>query len=195
MRRNMLKVTSLVLILVLIGSTALAASLSDVLSYEKGQGYSVKSTTTNTGKKICYYIESTTGTDKLVWTSTTKTFTVSVSAKTKKAKLRATYAHIAKMYSWQAAYYKIDGVKTYGYKSSSPKTAYSTLSAYRTAVQNRVDYLAKKRTYILNTSSMKFHLSTCSDASRIAAKNKDTVKLTRDSVLNKGYTPCKHCNP
>ena len=80
MRRNMLKVTSLVLILVLIGSTALAASLSDVLSYEKGQGYSVKSTTTNTGKKICYYIESTTGTDKLVWTSTTKTFTVSVSA-------------------------------------------------------------------------------------------------------------------
>ena len=50
-------------------------------------------------------------------------------------------------------------------------------------------------TYILNTNTMKFHLPSCKHADEIADHNKLLSNETRDIILEKGYVPCKICNP
>lgn len=50
-------------------------------------------------------------------------------------------------------------------------------------------------TYILNTSSKKFHLPTCSSVNRMAEKNRREVTKGRDDLLYEGYSPCAVCNP
>lgn len=50
-------------------------------------------------------------------------------------------------------------------------------------------------TYILNTNTMKFHLPSCKHANEIADHNKLLSNETRDIILEKGYVPCKICNP
>lgn len=49
--------------------------------------------------------------------------------------------------------------------------------------------------YILNISSGKFHLPSCSSVSDISAQNKEETTLDRDSLLEQGYVPCKRCHP
>lgn len=50
-------------------------------------------------------------------------------------------------------------------------------------------------TYILNTNTMKFHLPSCKHANEIADHNKLLSNEIRDTILEKGYVPCKICNP
>lgn len=50
-------------------------------------------------------------------------------------------------------------------------------------------------TYILNTSTKKFHNPGCSSASRIKAENRDAYTGTRDALLEMGYDPCGNCKP
>jgi DNA-entry nuclease len=52
-----------------------------------------------------------------------------------------------------------------------------------------------KTEYVLNTSTKKFHYSWCSSIRTMKAKNKQTFTGTRSQVINKGYQPCKKCNP
>lgn len=49
--------------------------------------------------------------------------------------------------------------------------------------------------YILNTSSLKFHLPTCESASKIIDKNKQTFTGTREELIANGYSPCGSCKP
>lgn len=51
------------------------------------------------------------------------------------------------------------------------------------------------QTYILNTSTMKFHYKWCSSVDEIRASNKMEVKATRSTVVSRGYTACKRCSP
>lgn len=51
------------------------------------------------------------------------------------------------------------------------------------------------RTYVLNTSTKKFHYPSCSDVDKIAPKNYSTFSGTHSQAVAKGYSPCKHCNP
>ncbi len=51
------------------------------------------------------------------------------------------------------------------------------------------------QTYILNTSSKKFHLESCSGAASISAANRDTFTGTYDELIAQGYTPCGICKP
>ena len=53
----------------------------------------------------------------------------------------------------------------------------------------------KTYTYIANTNTKKFHTSYCRDAKMISDKNKKTYICTRDELISKGYSPCKHCCP
>ena len=55
--------------------------------------------------------------------------------------------------------------------------------------------VSPKVTYILNTSSMKFHKPDCSGVKNMSEKNKQEVTCTRDELLDQGYTPCGTCNP
>lgn len=50
-------------------------------------------------------------------------------------------------------------------------------------------------TYILNTSSRKFHLPTCSYAKTIAEKNRQEYTGYRDDLLSDDFTPCGTCKP
>lgn len=52
-----------------------------------------------------------------------------------------------------------------------------------------------KSSYVLNTSTKKFHLPGCRDVSKIAEKNYSTYDGSRDDIVNQGYSPCGHCNP
>lgn len=54
---------------------------------------------------------------------------------------------------------------------------------------------AAQTTYVLNKNTKKFHIPTCSSVSDMKAKNRWDVTLTRQEVIDKGYVPCKRCNP
>ena len=53
----------------------------------------------------------------------------------------------------------------------------------------------KKGRYILNTSSMKFHLPDCPSVKDIASSNKKTYDGSRDGLIKDGYSPCGACRP
>ncbi|MBR3934296.1 MAG: DNA/RNA non-specific endonuclease [Clostridia bacterium] len=50
-----------------------------------------------------------------------------------------------------------------------------------------------EKEYVINKSSKKFHLSTCSGADNIKKENKETTKTTRSELIDNGYSPCKSC--
>jgi len=52
-----------------------------------------------------------------------------------------------------------------------------------------------EKTYIINTSSGKFHKPTCSSVDEMAEYNKREFTGTREDVIAMGYVPCKRCNP
>ena len=50
-------------------------------------------------------------------------------------------------------------------------------------------------TYILNTSSKKFHLPDCSGVASMNPANRQTYVGSREALLDEGYSPCGQCNP
>lgn len=50
-------------------------------------------------------------------------------------------------------------------------------------------------TYILNTSSKKFHDPDCAGAKTMKDENKQTYTGSRDGLIDEGYTPCGTCKP
>ncbi len=53
----------------------------------------------------------------------------------------------------------------------------------------------EEETYVLNTSSKKFHKPSCSGAQNINPENREEVERSRDELINEGYSPCGICNP
>lgn len=53
----------------------------------------------------------------------------------------------------------------------------------------------QEHTYILNTSTGKFHVPGCSQIKKMKEANKSEVTATRSEMLDKGYSPCGRCNP
>ena len=54
---------------------------------------------------------------------------------------------------------------------------------------------AEESHYVLNTSSMKFHLPTCSGVESMSPSNRQDYTGTRQALLEQGYTPCGTCKP
>ena len=50
-------------------------------------------------------------------------------------------------------------------------------------------------TYVLNINSKKFHLPTCSGAANMKAENREESTLSREELIDQGYTPCGTCKP
>ncbi len=50
-------------------------------------------------------------------------------------------------------------------------------------------------TFILNTSTGKFHFPECSAVKKMNDKNREESSLSRDVIASKGYIPCGLCNP
>lgn len=53
----------------------------------------------------------------------------------------------------------------------------------------------EKQTYIVNTSTRKFHKESCENAQSIKPDNKKTYTGYRESLIKNGYSPCSKCNP
>lgn len=53
----------------------------------------------------------------------------------------------------------------------------------------------KERTYILNTSSRKFHKPDCGSVETISPSNKKSYTGTREELINQGYEACGKCKP
>ena len=49
--------------------------------------------------------------------------------------------------------------------------------------------------YILNTSSKKFHLESCTFGQSTSAMNKQYYTGFREDLIDEGYSPCGNCNP
>lgn len=49
--------------------------------------------------------------------------------------------------------------------------------------------------YVLNTSTMKFHRPSCRDVPKIASRNYSTSSQSMDDLISRGYSPCGHCSP
>lgn len=54
---------------------------------------------------------------------------------------------------------------------------------------------AEESHYVLNTSSMKFHLPACSGVESMSPANRQDYTGTRQALLEQGYTPCGTCKP
>ena len=54
---------------------------------------------------------------------------------------------------------------------------------------------AEANTYLLNTSSKKFHMESCAQGQNTKKENAETFRGDRAELLNKGYTPAGCCNP
>lgn len=53
----------------------------------------------------------------------------------------------------------------------------------------------KEHSYVLNTSSKKFHVPSCSSVGKIADNNKEEFTGLRSDLIERGYDPCGNCNP
>lgn len=54
---------------------------------------------------------------------------------------------------------------------------------------------SEEANYIINTNTGKFHIPSCTSASEMAEKNKEKTNLTRDELIEQGYSPCGRCKP
>ena len=50
-------------------------------------------------------------------------------------------------------------------------------------------------TYVLNTSSQKFHKPTCASVSSMSESNKQSYTGSRQALIDQGYEPCGSCKP
>ena len=66
-----------------------------------------------------------------------------------------------------------------------------------TSVSSHKDTGSEEETveYVLNTSTKKFHLSSCRYADTIKETNKEITKKNRENLIDSGYSPCQKCNP
>lgn len=53
----------------------------------------------------------------------------------------------------------------------------------------------KKQTYIINKNTKKFHLTSCSSVKEMDAEYRKKYRGYRSKLINRGYKPCKRCNP
>jgi len=50
-------------------------------------------------------------------------------------------------------------------------------------------------TYVLNTSTKKFHKPSCGSVNTIKESNKGTYTGSKDDLIKQGYSPCGNCHP
>lgn len=84
-----------------------------------------------------------------------------------------------------------------GYDVAKAKYASSDSSSNSNKSTNKgnSNNTAKIYDYVLNKNTDKFHYTWCYSVDQMKEKNKVYFTGTRQEVINKGYSPCKNCNP
>ena len=126
---------------------------------------------------------------------------VTISAKKKtlyvgksfKLKIKGT----SKTVKWSSSNKSVATVTSKG-KVTAKKAGTATITAKVGGKKYTCKVTVKKaatETYILNTSTHKFHHTWCSSCDQISPENYLKFKGTRKEVIAMGYEPCKRCNP
>ncbi len=55
--------------------------------------------------------------------------------------------------------------------------------------------MSNEITYVLNTNTRKFHYPDCPSCKEMKPKNKQETTLTREELIDLGYSPCGRCKP
>ncbi len=76
--------------------------------------------------------------------------------------------------------------------TTTEKTTVTTTKAMTTEAKTTT---VSNMTYILNTSSMKFHYQTCRGVKDMKDENKKEFTGDRQEVIDMGYSPCGICHP
>ena len=80
--------------------------------------------------------------------------------------------------------------------SAQTGTAVGTTSSNTSTTSEDVPpEVASGTTYVLNTSSKKFHRPNCSSVKVMSADNRQDYTGDRDTLISWGYLPCKNCDP
>lgn len=75
------------------------------------------------------------------------------------------------------------------------KTQYENYSVYTNKNIEVTPTEEFEKNYILNTNSLKFHLPNCFSADKLLTENREEVLMTRQQIIDMGYTGCGNCNP
>ena len=65
----------------------------------------------------------------------------------------------------------------------------------RIAAEQQAAQQSQTSSYVVNTSTKKFHSPSCKDVSKIKQANYWAYEGTREDLINQGYSPCGHCKP
>jgi len=76
-----------------------------------------------------------------------------------------------------------------------PEAASAETTAERETEVNTSESVPVSGDYVLNTSSKKFHDPSCSSVPTIKEKNRQEYSGERAALLERGFAPCKRCNP
>ena len=63
------------------------------------------------------------------------------------------------------------------------------------SAESQIGQGSEERSWILNTSSKKFHDPDCANAQSISDKNREKITCTREELIYRGYEPCGICKP
>ena len=61
--------------------------------------------------------------------------------------------------------------------------------------KNVIEEIEPEYYWILNTNTKKVHKPTCNSVKQMKEKNKKESNLSPEELKEKGYEPCKNCNP
>ncbi len=81
-----------------------------------------------------------------------------------------------------------------GFTVRTEKQRTSNEEAAETPAARTAD-TSEQTDYVLNKSSKKFHLPSCSGVNDIKDANRLDYHGTRESVIDMGFSPCRICNP
>lgn len=189
---------SAVLICALLAVAAAAESVKTVNDIISQMGYVAMTAKNQTGLKGCWYTEGDVE-DTLQWSDAKKVYTVTAR---RDAGLWEAYANIIGLYEWDTCAYTVGNRAQYAYNAPELNAVhnYKTLKNYARYVTEYISqleavYVAAPNSYVLNTSSKKFHRPDCYMVERIKAENRKTTRERRDAIIAQGYSPCKLCNP
>lgn len=87
------------------------------------------------------------------------------------------------------------GTVTITAKTDNGLKAKCKITVSSAPVQTNSPAAESGKTYVLNTNTHKFHNPSCSSVSDMKPSNRQDVTWSREEIINKGYDPCKRCNP
>nr|MCR5273003.1 DNA/RNA non-specific endonuclease [Lachnospiraceae bacterium] len=83
---------------------------------------------------------------------------------------------------------------SYATEAVSEENDYNTSdNATDNTTEESAENTGQTYSFVLNTNTKKFHISTCSSVADMADHNKQYYEGTVQEVIDMGYTPCKRC--